>query len=80
MKKIILVLLSVMALSLSGCGENANGTYKRVHIIGRGCYELISFSNISTLRTELNIKGYGKVVMPKTEFVLVSNKCPYCGN
>ena len=87
MKKIIAVMLIlVMALALTACGNQnllwGNFTYEHVHIsdaIGGHCFNLEQWNEDAT-GIELKIEGGSTVFLSEGTYMMFSDSdaCPYC--
>lgn len=87
MRKVIAVMLIlVMALALTACGNQnllwGNFTYEHVHIsdaIGGHCFNLEQWNEDAT-GIELKIEGGSTVFLSEGTYMMFSdsNACPYC--
>ena len=86
MKKIGLLILSLMcAVCLMSCNYDVFDTtygYKKVHTTFDGveykCYEINSWTDYDGEQIQVDIKGYGKVLLSSYNSCLIEDKCPYC--
>lgn len=84
MKKKIL-LLAIIGLSASSCNYQVidfDLQFKKVHIFENGkCYEISSWRDYEDgEQFQVDIKGYGKVLLSSYSAILVQDKCPICGD
>ena len=86
MKKIVLLVLLVFSvIGLSSCNYDAfdtNYEFHKVHTTFDGvhyeCYEIESWSDYEGEQIQVNIKGYGIVLLSSYNSSLIKDKCPYC--
>lgn len=87
MRKISLLIITLMCMiCLTSCGnyEVFDTTYdfKKVHTTFDGveykCYEISSWTDYEGEQIQVDIVGYGKVILSSYNSCLIENKCPYC--
>ena len=83
MNRLALALLSIVALSLTGCNKQVldlNYKYKKVHNFDtHRCYEINSWRDYEDGdQIQVEIKGYGKVLFYANQIALIEDRCPFC--
>lgn len=83
MNKLALAILSVVALSLTGCNKqiiDLNYKYTKVHHFDtQRCYEITSWRDYEDGdQIQVEIKGYGKVLFYANQIALIEDRCPFC--
>lgn len=78
-----MILLGVMCLASCEESNRTNKTtysYQKVHFYNEGvCYKLISWRDYDDCeQLDLNIEGYGWVLVTANNVMLISDKCPIC--
>lgn len=86
MRKVGLLILTIMSIvCLASCNYEVFDTtygYKKVHTTFDGeeykCYEINSWTDYEGEQIQVDIKGYGKVLLSSYTSYLIEDKCPYC--
>lgn len=83
MNRLALTLLSIAALSLTGCNKQVldlNYKYKKVHNFDtHRCYEINSWRDYEDGdQIQVEIKGYDKVLFYANQIALIEDRCPFC--
>lgn len=86
MKKILLlILLAAISFSLTSCNYkmmDTNYEFHKVHTTFDGinykCYEINSWTDYDGEQLQVDIKGYGIVLLSSYNSCLIKDKCPYC--
>lgn len=84
MKKLLIALCSVMVFALSSCNYQVvdiDLKFTKVHIFeAHKCYEIESWRDYEDgEQIQVDIKGYGKVLLSANTAMLIKDKCPICG-
>ena len=86
MKKLLIVLSFIfLSFSLSSCNYemmDMHYQFDKVHTTFDGvhyqCYEIESWTDFEGEQIQVNIKGYGIVLLSSYNSYLIKDKCPYC--
>ena len=82
-KKILIGLVALLGITLSGCNmELLDTTYNfsKVHIYETGCcYDITSWTDYENgEQLQVNLEGYGKILISSYSCFLVVDECPIC--
>lgn len=78
MKKILLLTLML----LTGCNYQVvdlNLKYTKVHIYSENkCYKISSWKDYDGEQLQVDIEGYGKILLSSYNCALIADDCPFC--
>lgn len=84
-KLLILISFFFLGLTLTSCNYDMmdmHYKFDKVHTTFDGvhyqCYEIYSWSDYDGEQIQVDIKGYGVVVLSSFDSKLIEDKCPYC--
>lgn len=85
MKKLLILGLAALGL-LTSCGNydifDTQYTFRKVHTTFDGvnyqCYRINSWRDYDGEQFQVDIEGYGVVVLSSYNSILIEDKCPYC--
>lgn len=76
------MLLGIVLISLTGCNKqiiDLDYKFNKAHIYETNkCYEIDSWKDYDGEQLQIDIKGYGKIVISNVDCFLVKDKCPIC--
>ena len=81
--KLCLMLGTMLVVSLCACNKDILDTdykFEKIHIYEvNKCYEIISWRDYEDgEQFQINVKGYGKILISSNSCFLVKDKCPIC--
>ncbi len=83
MKKLLIGLVTLLALCVSGCNYKIADfvySFNKVHVFETNkCYELENWRDYEDGdQIQVNIKGYGYCLFHANQIALIKDKCPFC--